>query len=81
MREKIESIPVRRYAFRTSGRGLRRRLAALLLSGPELRRMCSDLKADAIDVLHVQCVSSNAGYAMGRKRSLGLPLVVSLQGS
>jgi glycogen(starch) synthase len=78
--DQVQTIPVHRYAFRTGGGGMRRRLAALLLAGPELLRFCRDLTADAIDVLHIQCISSNGRYAMAAQQRLRLPLVVSLQG-
>jgi glycogen(starch) synthase len=79
-REIVQTIPVRRYAFRVGGGDVRRRLAALLLSGPELRKFCRDLKEEKIELLHVQCVSCSGPYAMGARRALGLPLVVTLQG-
>jgi glycogen synthase len=78
--DEVDGVPVRRYAFRVGGGDLRQNLGALLLGGGELRKFNRDLRADAIDLLHVQCVSCNAPYAIGASRRLGLPLVVSLQG-
>lgn len=44
------------------------------------RSICSLLKARGVDVIHVQCVSSNGLYALDAARRLGLPLVVTAQG-
>ena len=78
--EEYEGLPVRRYPFRVPERSLRQ-YAGALLSGPgTLRRLCADLRAHRVDLLHVQCVSCNAHYALQAKRRLGLPLVVTLQG-
>ena len=79
-RDEVDGIPVRRYAFRVGGGNFRRNIAAMLLSGTESRKFHRDLKADRIDALHVQCVSCNAPYALRAQQTMGVPLVVSLQG-
>jgi glycosyltransferase involved in cell wall biosynthesis len=79
-RATIDGIPVRRYAFRVAGGNFRRNLAAFLLAGPELNKLCRDLTQDAIELLHIQCISCNAPYALRAARRLNLPLVVTLQG-
>jgi len=78
--EEIDGIRVRRYAFRTTGDSLRQNLGAKLLGGAALRKFCRDLLADSVALLHVQCISCNAHYAIMAAQKLGLPLVVTLQG-
>ena len=78
--EDYEGLPVRRHVFRVPERNWKQRGGALLYGGATLRRVCADLRAHGTDLIHVQCVSSNAYYALLAKRRLGLPLVVSLQG-
>lgn len=78
--EEYEGVPVRRYVFRVPDWNWKQRGTALLLGPGTLKQVCRDLCVHQADVLHVQCVSSNAHYALQAKRRLGLPLVVSLQG-
>jgi glycosyltransferase involved in cell wall biosynthesis len=79
-RESYEGLPVHRYAFRVPERTWRQRGGAMLYGPGTARQVRADLRAHGADVLHVQCVSSNAYYALMAKRRLGLPLVVTLQG-
>jgi glycogen synthase len=78
--EKVDGLLVRRYAFRTAGGSLRQNLGAWLLGGRALDGFCRTLQDLAVDLMHVQCVSCNAHYAVLAKFRLGIPLVVSLQG-
>ncbi|MGA2231167.1 MAG: glycosyltransferase family 4 protein [Tepidisphaeraceae bacterium] len=78
--ELVDGIPVTRYAFRVGGGDLRRNLAAAAFFQPTVRRLCRDLKSAGTDVLNLQCISCNAPYAVAAAKSLGLPLVVTLQG-
>jgi len=78
--EQFDGLTVRRYAFRVGGGGIRRNLAAALLGPITLRRFCDDLRAARVELIHLQCVSCNAPYAIAAARRLGLPLVATLQG-
>ncbi len=79
-REEFEGIPVYRLAMRLPEWNLRVR-AAYWLGYPRARaEMLAILRKHRIDLLHVQCASSNGHYALLAKRALGLPLVFSSQG-
>jgi len=78
--EEIDGLTVRRYAFRVPGSNLSRNIAAAVLGPMTLRQMCRDFRAAGVELLHLQCVSSNAPYAVAAARRLGLPLVATLQG-
>jgi glycosyltransferase involved in cell wall biosynthesis len=78
--ELIDSVTVRRFDTPLPAA----RAASLLRIGPEaagamlvLRRAVRSFRPD---VLHVQCFSANGVYAAALSRTLGVPLVVSLQG-
>ena len=83
--EEFEGLRVYRFAFRTLAGGsplnVARSFASLALTGASIRRSIADVvKQEGADLLHVQCVSSNARYAHFTARTLDLPLVVTLQG-
>lgn len=78
--EKYEGIPVYRLAMRVPEGSLKARANYRLTHHSIRREMLSILRRHKIDVLHVQCVSSNGYYALLAKRELGLPLIVSAQG-
>jgi len=78
--ETYQGLPLRRYVFRVPERTWKQRGGALLFGPGTLRRVCAELIASGTQLLHVQCVSSNAFYALQAKRRLKLPLVVTLQG-
>ena len=83
--EEIEELRVYRFAFRTlSGGSLSNRAraaASLALTGASIRRAVAEIvQKEGADLVHVQCVSSNARYALPTAKTLGLPLVVTLQG-
>ncbi len=78
--EEIDGVTVRRYSFRVPGANLSRNLAAAVLGPMTLRQMCRDFRAIGVDLLHLQCVSSNAPYAIAAAKRLGIPLVATLQG-
>ncbi|HTR70697.1 MAG TPA: glycosyltransferase family 4 protein, partial [Mycobacteriales bacterium] len=78
--EIIDGIPVRRYVFRVPEPSPRF-LGGWLAYGRQTRRsLIRDLEAHGVDMIHVQCVSGNARYALAAARELGVPLVVSMQG-
>ena len=79
-RETFEGLDVRREVFRVPGGSWRQTAAARVLGPMALHRICRALRERRAEVLHVQCMSSNAVYAVAAKRRLGLPLVVTLQG-
>jgi glycogen(starch) synthase len=78
--EDYEGIPVRRHVFRVPEYNWRQLGGWALYSRGTLGRICGELRRHRADVIHVQCVSSNAYYAVKAKRKLGLPLIVTLQG-
>lgn len=79
-REVYEGLPVHRTVFRVPERNWRQWIGAVLLGPPALMRIVALLRAARVDVIHIQCVSSNAFYALQASRILGLPLVVTLHG-
>jgi glycogen synthase len=78
--EEFEGMPLRRYNFRVPERNWKQMGGAILFGPSTLWALCNAIKAHGADLLHVQCVSSNAYYALWAKRVLRLPLVISLQG-
>ncbi len=84
-RETFEGLEVHRFPFRTLAGGSLpnkiRAAASLALTGPSIRRdIAALLQQEKTEVVHVQCVSSNALYAEDAARQWGLPFVVTLQG-
>lgn len=84
--ERHEGVAIHRFAFRrpiTTERSVAalRSLATYVLTARLVRRrIASLLRSWGAEVVHVQCVSSNALYAMHAARDLGVPLVVTAQG-
>jgi len=78
--ELINGIPVYRLAFRTPDANAKAKLSYALSHRLVLEKMLHVLRRHRADFLHVQCVSSNAYYALKAQSRLGLPLVVTLQG-
>lgn len=80
-RELCGGIPVRRHLFRVPDTDNWRQIAGAALLGPAtLWRIVRALRAHRAEVLHIQCVSSNAWYALHAARILRLPLVATLHG-
>jgi glycogen synthase len=79
-REIIEGLPVRREPFLTPERQLRPLVRFVLDGRAGPARLATDIAAHGAEVIHVQCVSTNAFAARRIARKLRLPLVVSLQG-
>ncbi|HZK80360.1 MAG TPA: glycosyltransferase family 4 protein, partial [Humisphaera sp.] len=79
-RESFEALAVDRYCFRVPEHTAKQVAGTLLLGPRTLNDLCGSLRRQSAQVLHVQCVSSNAYYAIRAKRRLGIPLVVTLQG-
>ncbi len=78
--ETLDGVPVFRLAFRLPEGSAKAAINYHLTHQRIEREMLGILRAHKIDLLHVQCVSSNAHYAMIAQEKLKLPLVVTLQG-
>jgi glycosyltransferase involved in cell wall biosynthesis len=78
--EMFEGLPIHRHVFRVPERTWKQYGGAVLYGPSARRKVRRQLVEHGAEVLHVQCVSSNAHYALKAKRDLGLPLVVTLQG-
>lgn len=78
--ELWKGIPLHRLPFRMPMGGLRSSLSFALSHKRVLERMISLLRAQNVQVIHVQCVSTNAWYAAQAALVLRVPLVVSMQG-
>ncbi len=78
--EDYEGIPVHRFPMRVPEGGVKAQTSYRLTHSSICRSMFNLLRERNIDVLHVQCISSNGYYALLAKRALGIPLVVTAQG-
>ena len=78
--EEYEGIPVYRLAMRVPEGNFKARLNYQLTHKMLRKEMLRILQQHQIDVLHVQCVSSNGYYALLARQALHLPLVVTTQG-
>ena len=78
--EEYEHIPVYRLPFRVPTESWKAKLTYLFTAGLIRCRLYGLIKKHRIEMLHVQCVSSNAFYALLVQKALKLPLVVTLQG-
>lgn len=78
--ETYEGIPVRRVVFRVPELNWRQLPGAAVWGPPTQKKIVGMLRTHGTDVIHIQCVSSNAWYALRARRKLKLPLVVTLHG-
>ena len=84
--EDFEGLNVFRFALREPLAGgppvarLKSQLTTRLTRPGTLRQIADLLRAENIDIVHVQCVSAGALYARQVASRLHLPLVVTLQG-
>ncbi|MGC9260983.1 MAG: glycosyltransferase family 4 protein [Phycisphaerae bacterium] len=78
--ETLDGIAVYRLPFRLPEGSAKAAINYHLTHRRIEREMLTILRSHKIDILHVQCVSSNAHYAMIAQEKLHLPLVVTLQG-
>ena len=78
--ETLDGISVYRLPFRLPEGSAKAAINYHLTHSRVERDMLAILRSHKIDLLHVQCVSSNAHYAMIAQERLNLPLVVTLQG-
>lgn len=78
--EMFEGLPLYRLALRSPG-GTRRDNLVYALTRPFVEaQMRAILRRHDVSLLHVQCVSAAARFALQAQRQLRLPLVVTLQG-
>jgi glycosyltransferase involved in cell wall biosynthesis len=76
----VDGVRVHRLPMRIAGDSLKSKIMAAVTTGMVRRQMMEILRRFSPDVLHVQCASSNAAYALWAKRAMAVPLVVTLQG-
>jgi len=79
-RELYQGIPIYRLPMRIPESSIKSKISFHLTHGLNRWAVARILRMHRIDLLHVQCVSTTAYYALLSKRALGLPLVVSAQG-
>jgi len=79
-RELYEGLPLRRYVFRVPEPRWRQFAGAAIWGLPTLLRIVHALRQHHVDLIHIQCVSSNAYYALHASHLLKLPLVATLHG-
>ena len=78
--ERVEGIPVHRIPFRVPSEGWKAKVKYLATHRVIRRRLLALLEDFDPDVIHVQCVSNNARYALEVQEATGVPLVVTMQG-
>ena len=76
----VSGLSVRRYPFRTFEGSVRQRAMCFLTHSKIQRDLERLLSESHIDVIHVQCLSSNMWYALNAGRRLGIPVVLTAQG-
>jgi glycogen(starch) synthase len=76
----VSDLPVRRYPFRTFEGAIKQRIMCLLTRLKIQRDLERLLSESHIDVIHVQCLSSNMWYALNAGNRLGIPVVLTAQG-
>lgn len=79
-REHLEQVEVLRHVFRVPEPNWRQLGGWALLAGRTRLDIRHQLRVRRADLVHVQCVSSNARFATAAAHDLRLPLVVSMQG-
>lgn len=78
--ENFEGLEIRRHPMRVPADSFKSRVSFALTHRKIRSAIVKQLRQFRADVLHVQCVSSTTLYALHAKRTLGVPLVVTLQG-
>lgn len=79
-REMIDSIPIYRFPFTTTGLSIHGSLLYPFVSRWVVRQMQRLIKRYGIDLLHLQGVSRNAAYAVQLSRLTKTPLVATFHG-
>lgn len=78
--ETVDGVPVYRLPFRVPEGSIKARVSYALTNRSIRGTLLEILRDNSTDLLHVQCVSDNAYYALYARERLGLPLVVTCQG-
>lgn len=78
--ERVSDVRVSRHAFHVPGFRWRHLVGWAAKGIPTHVGVARELRASGTDLVHVQCVSSNASYALSSSRALRLPLIVTMQG-
>lgn len=79
-RDVHDGVDVLRYPFRVPGMEARQLAGWAVNTRSTQSDIAAALKTRRADLVHVQCVSSNAYYAVRAAQRLDLPLVVTMQG-
>ncbi len=79
-KDTVSGLPVLRYPFRTNEGSSKQRIMCFLTRSKIQRDLEHLLSDSRIDVIHVQCLSSNMWYALNAGKRLGLPVVLTAQG-
>jgi glycogen(starch) synthase len=79
-RDDVTGLPVHRLPFRFPAGSRKAFLTYHASTWLVTLQLLALLRRERVDVLHVQCISSNARYALRAARLLRLPLVVTTQG-
>jgi glycogen synthase len=78
--EVLDGLPVYRPPFRLPHRSIRGKVSYPLTNRRVSNKLNAIVHRHQIDILHVQCVSSNCHYALRARQELGIPVVVTTQG-
>ncbi|MCC6484202.1 MAG: glycosyltransferase family 4 protein [Armatimonadetes bacterium] len=78
--EEFEGLPLYRLPMRVPEGSLKAHVSYRLTGGGIRRRMLEILRQHQVDLLHVQCISTNGYYAWLAAQALRLPLVATAQG-
>lgn len=78
--DNVSGVQVRRYPFRTFEGPIKQRIMCLLTRSKIQRDLERLITESYIDVIHVQCLSSNMWYALNAGKHLGVPVVLTAQG-
>ena len=78
--ETVSGLSVRRYPFRTFEGTIKQRVMCFLTRSKIQRELERLLMQSHVDVIHVQCLSSNMWYALSAGKRLGIPVVLTAQG-
>lgn len=78
--DNVSCLQVRRYPFRTFEGSIKQRIMCLLTRSEIQRNLERLIIESYIDVIHVQCLSSNMWYALNAGKRLGIPVVLTAQG-
>jgi len=78
--ERRDGIDIHRLPMRSPGAGLKSEISYRLTRRSIKTNVARIVRDFSADVVHVQCVSPSASYAIAAARTCNVPLVVTLQG-